>query len=92
VRALLDDPPALEHRDAVRPATVDSRCAMTSAVRSLSAWPSARVTSRIALRVEVARRLVQQQHRRAREQRPGQREALLLAPGELRARSPIAVS
>ena len=50
---------------------------------SLSCWNICR-TSSLVVRVEVAGRLVGEQQRRAVDQRPGDRDALLLAAGELR--------
>ena len=50
---------------------------------SLSCW-NIRRTSSLGARVEVAGRLVGEQQRRAVDQRPGDRDALLLPAGELR--------
>jgi hypothetical protein len=67
---------------------VDRRCAMTSVVRPARSARQRLLHQRLVLRIQRARRLVQQQHARVAQQRAGQRDALALAAGEPRARVP----
>jgi hypothetical protein len=64
---------------------VESRWAMTMAVRPVSAAAKRLLHRDLRLRVEVGGRLVEQHHLRSREQEAGDREPLALA-----ARQPVA--
>ena len=64
---------------------VDSRCAMTNVVRPASSVGHRRLDQLLALGVEVARRLVEDQDLRRREDRARDRQPLLLAARQLHA-------
>ena len=83
---LVDDPPVGEEEDAVGDGGRATASCVTMTIvwpKSSTAWRSRASTSRPD-RVEVAGRLVGEHDRRARDQRAGDRDALLLAAGELR--------
>ena len=84
VRALLHDPPCDHDVDPVRPPTVTSRWAMTSAVRPGKHRFERGLHLALALGVEAARRLVQHQNSGVPQHRPGERQPLPLAPAESR--------
>ena len=64
---------------------VDSRCAMTNVVRPGQQRGHRRLNQLLALRVEVARRLVQDQNLRRRQDGPRDCQALALAARQLHA-------
>ena len=65
--------------------TVDSRCAMTSVVRSRETCVERRLDFPLGVDVERRGRLVEDEDRRRLEDGAGDRHALLLAAGQLQA-------
>ncbi len=92
MRAALDDVPLFEHGDMV--GIGDGRQAVTHDDHRTSAPRFAQVLEnlRLGMGVDRRQRIVEQQQRRIREQRPGDRDPLALAARQGDAFSPTGVS